>query len=111
MLDENAGMFGKEEKYCLTYKSPKTNEDIDSIFIQLNAIKDMIIKYNHKKILNFDELFNDLLLLYSTKTLEELIKLNNIVKVLQEIPIFISQKDNLYQKIHEKGIADFVSIS
>ena len=104
LLDESAGVFAKEEKYCLTYKSPKNNEDIDTIFIQLNAIKDMIIKNSHKKILNFDELFNDLLLLYSTKTLEEIIKLHNIVKVLQEIPIIISQKDNLYQKIHEKGM-------
>ena len=59
----------------------------------------------NKKILDFNELFSELLSLYSTKKLSELVKLYKIVKILQEIPtIILEQKEELYQKIHEKGM-------
>ena len=104
IIDKDVKIFKKDELYLITLKYTDNKEDIESIFIHLNKIKEFIKKGKHKNIINFNELFTELLQLYSTKSLGELTKLYNIVKVLQEIPIIIKEKDALYQKIHEKGM-------
>ena len=94
-------MIPFRENIFLSLESPKLNDDIDEIFELLKNIIELS-KPRKYKIINYAEILEDLIKLYKNESLENLCKLDNIVKLLNVQKIKINLLE-YYLAIHNKG--------
>jgi len=96
----------KEEMnyYILNLPAPDKEDDINQIY---ELIKDTIFKMqkNARKynILNFEQIFNQLVDIYANETLDELCNLRQFKELLQK-HLSKDTLENYYIKIHQKGM-------
>ena len=104
ILEKDSRFYrGDEKNYLLTLSDLENDEQIDNInevLIKIFDTKD----YRIFKILNFQKIFEDLYYLYLNKPLNELCKLYKIENIFKKQNIRISNIENFYKSIHEKGI-------
>ena len=106
ILEDNAKVLRwKSTNYQLSLESPSETDDIDKIFIALSDIIKLLKDHNKAyKIINYEEIFEDLLNTFSNRELNELCKLHNIVNILISEKISPKLIENFYNNIHQKGL-------
>ena len=104
ILEDNAKIFRwKITNYQLSLERPDEKDDIDKIIIALSEIMNLSRDKNYK-ILNYEEIFEDLLNAFSNRDLDQLCKLHNLIELLKNERINQKIVENFYNKIHEKGL-------
>ena len=79
----------------------KEKIDIDEIFIILRRIVNIIKGEKKGTLIDFENIFQNILKYYSNEDLNELCKLHNLVRLLN---INSKLKEKFYYILHEKGI-------
>ena len=108
ILDKSSNKKKKNKKeeinYILNLPAPDKEDDINRIY---ELIKDTIFKMqkNARKynILNFEQIFNQLVDIYANETLDELCNLRQFKELLQK-HLSKNTLENYYIKIHQKGM-------
>ena len=103
-LDNKASVFNtNEHNYVLSLPKPGINDTFEKIN---ELLKDFLgkIKKNHYLIIKIEKILNDFIDIYFKKSLNELCKLKEIIKISEKKGIILSNSETLYTKIHQKGI-------
>ena len=104
ILDKNASYFQwKESSYFLTLANPRKNDDINEIEKLLSEII-KVTKDKKYKIINYEDIFEDIIDLYSNESLKELCKLDKMAGVLKAQKIKQKSIEKYYNAIHKKGV-------
>ena len=93
----------KSTNYQLSLEPPDDKDDIDQIFQVLSDIM-LILKDKNYKIINYEEIFEDLVNLFSNKELKDLCKLHNVLNLFKYEKINHRLIENFYNQIHQKGL-------
>ena len=102
ILNEKKSFFSWNESSCLLSLSELEKDiNIDKIY---DLLKQILEFDKECKIINFDNIFNDLIDLFSNKSLNELYNLIKIEKLLKSNKINLSNTKKFYDKIHFKGL-------
>ena len=102
ILEDNAKIFRKNN-YQLSLERPDEKDDIDKIIIALSEIM-ILSKDKNYKILNYEEIFEDLLNAFSNRDLDQLCKSHNLIELLKNERKKKKIVENFYNKIHEIGL-------
>lgn len=86
----------------MTLPNPKNNDEINIIYENLYKFFKDKHKEGNVQIINLEELFKDLINFYSTKSLEDMCNLNNIVELLKNQKIESQYSEILHNEIHIK---------
>ena len=105
ILEENAGLFKREKtNYLLTLANlTKDDNDINEIYRLLSNILSLT-KDKGYKIINLEEIFDNMVDFFSSKELNAFCTLHNIVGLLKAQKINSKSIDNFYYKVHQKGM-------
>ena len=104
ILEDNAKIYRwNSTNYQLSLGNFNDKDDIDSIFILLSDIVKLLEKKNYK-ILNYEEIFENLLNVFSNKELNELCKIHNIIHLLKNEKIDRKVIEKFYNEVHQKGL-------
>ena len=104
LLEKNASYFQwKDTNYLLSLANPQLDDNIDDIFKLLSEVI-ALTKDKKYKILNFEEIFEGLIDLYSNDSLDKLCKLDIIVSLLKTQKVKVKSIENFYKTIHKKGM-------
>jgi len=105
ILEENASKFsGEKSNYHLSLGNlGKEDNDFQKIYVALSGIiKSTQEKKN--KILNLEEIFDNMVYFYYNKELNEFCKLHNIIGLLKTQRINAKNIENYYNQVHQKGM-------
>ena len=89
--------------FPINLDSPKDKDDINEIFILIKEINDKITD-KKLRIINIEEIFDNLLNFAFYKDLNELCKLHNFVQFINKERKGLNLVNNFYKKVHEKGM-------
>ena len=104
ILEANSKVYRwKSTNYQLSLEPPDDKDDIDQIFQVLSDIM-LILKDKNYKIINYEEIFEDLVNLFSNKELKDLCKLHNVLNLFKYEKINHRLIENFYNQIHQKGL-------
>ena len=104
-IKENLKEIGKiAGNYILSLNEPDVDDDIDRMYMILHDLITQI-KEKQYKILNYDEIFEGILNVFSNKELNVLCKLHNIINILKNEKLNINYIQKFYNKVHEKGMS------
>ena len=105
ILEENAKLFKREKtNYLLTPSNlTQDDKDINEIYQLLSNILNLT-KEKSYKIINLEEIFDNMVDFFSSKELNEFCTLHNIVGLLKSQKINSKSIDNFYYKVHQKGM-------
>ena len=104
ILKDKASFFSTDEtNYLLSLPKVGNNDTFEKINELLNKFFEKMDK-NDIIIIKIEKIFNELIEIYFTKSLNELCKLKEIVYICKKKGIILSNSETLYVKIHQKGI-------
>ena len=104
ILEDNAKVLRwKSTNYQLSLVNAEEGDDIDKIFLVLSDIIDLSKNKNYK-IVDYEEIFTNLLNFYANKDLNDLCKLHNIVNILKKEKLSLRLSEKFYNTIHQKGL-------
>ena len=105
ILEKNAGFFRtSKDHYLLALANlTKDDNDINEIYHLLSNILNLTKDKNYK-IINLEEIFDNMVDFFSNKELNEFCTLHNIVGLLESQKINSKSIDNFYYKLQQKGM-------
>ncbi len=104
ILDEDKSIYlSDESNFILVLPKINENDNIENIY---DSLKNLLNIKNKKDcyIINFEEIFDELVNFYSNKELNELCNLKKILFLFKSNNLKIYNIDKFHKKIHEKGI-------
>ena len=104
ILKNQARFFNSnEDNYSLSLPKAENDDTFEKIIELLNKFFGKINK-NDFIIIRIEQIFNDLIDIYFTKSINELCKLKEIINICEKNGIILSNSKTLYIKIHQKGL-------
>ena len=102
IFEKNKKFYEFFSDYKLTLDIPSIDEDIDNIY---SALKEIIgYQENKNKILDCNIIFENMLTTFSNKELNDFLKLNKILNLMEKEGIYQMNKEKFYKLIHKKGM-------
>ena len=103
LMEKYAGYFQYRKNNFLSLDEPKINDNIEELFSLLSNII-ALTKDRKYVIINYEEIFENLVNLYKNESLNELCKLDKLANLFKTQNINYRYLENFYSAIHNKGI-------
>ena len=103
MIEKYASYFQYRKNNFLSLDEPKINDNIEELY---SLLSDIIALTKNRKyvIINYEQIFENLVNLYKNESLGELCKLDKLANLFKAQNINYKYLDNFYFAIHNKGI-------